>query len=298
MLPEEQYRDLTARRRGRRRKTLTALQQTALRVLRERHPRWGLPRFRQVIPGLPKNSAAAYLRRLQRVDAKVQRRRWDRLSWPVPGAVWAIDGTWLDRAIAPLGRRALIVTELHSRRTLCLQSVPGERAEAVEQVLTALIERHGAPLVLKLDNGSAFISRSLASFCRRHGITLLHSPVRRPRWNGTCEVSARWAKERAYAAAQARGAVADLTQADLDAAVTFTGTMPCIDDALRERFRDVLAEQLAIAAAERGLAIACISQDHVRRSLRRVAVKRALLICHILTIEGRGYHQWLPRHTA
>ena len=61
---------------------------------------------------------------------------------------------------------------------------------------------------------------------------------------------------------------------------------------------NMLAEQFAIAAAERGLVIARVSRDHVRRSLGRVAAKRALLICHILNIEGRGYPQWLPRHTA
>jgi len=42
---------------------------------------------------------------------------------------------------------------------------------------------------------------------------------------------------------------------------------------------------------------ACISRqrnlrDHVRRSLGRVAARRALQACHILTIEGRGYRQW------
>ena len=164
--------------------------------------------------------------------------------------------------------------------------------------MAELIERHGAPLVLKLDNGSAFIARRFAAFCRTHGITLMHSPVRCPRWNGTCEVSARWAKDRTEAAWRARGGRGDLLQADLDAAVTCVGTIPRIADATRERFRDVLAEQLAAVAAERGLVIALVSRDHVRRSLGRVAIRRALQLCHILKIEGRGYHQWLPRHTA
>lgn len=295
----EQYRDLAPQQcRGRRRRPLSTLQQTALRVLHERHPAWGLPQLRRVIPGLPKNSAAAYLRRLDRVIAKQRRRRLGWVSWPVPGSVWAIDGTWLDRPVPPLGRRALIVTELHGRKTLCLRAVAGERAEIVEQVLAELVERHGAPLVLKLDNGSAFIARRFAAFCRSHGITLLHSPVRCPRWNGTCEVSARWAKRRAEAAWRARGGRGAMTQADLDAAVTFVGAMPRIDDATRECFRDAVAEQLAAVAAERGLVIALVSRDDVRRSLGRVAVRRALQLCHILKIEGRGYHQWLPRHTA
>ena len=167
------------------------------------------------------------------------------LRWLVPGAVWAIDGTWLDQPVAPLGRRALVVVELHSRKTLCVESVPGERAGAVIACLRRLIEKHGAPLVLKADNGSAFIAKCLARFCGSHGITLMHSPVRRPRWNGTCEVSGRWAKRRAVAAAALRGASGGLCQADLDCAVTFCGIMPRIDDALRERFLATVAQQLA-----------------------------------------------------
>jgi hypothetical protein len=257
-----------------------------------------LHRLRRVIPGLPRNSAAAYLRRLHRIEARQRRRHGDRLLWRVPGAVWAIDGTWLDMPVPPLGRRALVVVEMHSRTTLCLRSVAGERAAAVEQVLADLIAQHGAPLVLKLDNGSAFTARRLRHFCWQHGITLLHSPIRQPRYNGTCEVSGRWAKRRAMAAWRARGGVGPLTQADLDAAVTFVGDMLRIDDAQREQFRGVVAEQLAIAAAERGLVIARVSRDHVRRSLVRVAVQRALQLCHILTIEGRRFHQWFPPYVA
>jgi hypothetical protein len=75
-------------------------------------------------------------------------------------------------------------------------------------------------------------------------------------------------------------------------------TIAALDCALRERFRDVIAGWLSIAAAERGLALVCISKDCVRRSIGRVAAQRALQLCHILTIKGRGYHPWLPRHSA
>lgn len=299
MLTAEQYRDLSPwRQRGRRRKVLTPLMRNAIRVLRERHPAWTLRQLREVIPGLPRNSAAAYLRRLDRIEARQQRRQWDQVTWRVPGAVWAIDGTWLDRPVPPLGRRALVVVEMHSRKTLCLRSVTGECASEVERVLGALFARHGAPLVLKLDNGSGFIARRLRDFCRWRGVTLLHSPVRRPRWNGCCEASVRWAKARAEAAWRQRGARGDHVPADLDAATSFVGPMQPVDDELRRRFRDTVAEQLAIAAAERGLVIARVSQDHVRRSIGRVAVRRALQLCHILSIEGRRYHQWFPPSAA
>ena len=299
MLPDEQYRDLLPKRRqGRKRAQLTPLMRNAIRVLRERYPKWRLRQLRAVIPGLPRNSAAAYLRRLERIESRQQRRLWDRVTWRVPGAVWAIDGTWLDRNVPPLGRRALVVVELQGAKTLCLGSVVGERAEEVERVLAGLFARHGAPLVLKLDNGPGFVARRLRGFCRRYRVTLLHSPVRQPRWNGCCEASVRWAKDRTEAAWRRRGGQGDYVPADLDAATTFVGPMQQVDDELRERFLDTVAEQLAIAAAERGLVIARVSADHVRRSIGRVAVRRALLLCHILSIEGRRYHQWFRPSAA
>lgn len=262
-----------------------------------KHPRIGLPGLRGAIQGLPKNSAAAFLKRLKRVRGRQRRRYCSVLHWLVQGAVWAIDGTWFDRPVDGHGRRALVVVELHSRRTLCVQAVPGERAAAAITCLRRLIALHGAPLVLKADNGSAFVANCVARFCRRHGITLMHSPVRRPRWNGTCEVSGRWAKHRAEAHAQARGAAA-LCQLDLDAAVTFIDSMPRIDDELRHRFLGVVAEQMVVVAAEQGLAVYDGLRDHHRRSLGRVAAQRALQLCHILTITGREYPQWLPASVA
>jgi transposase InsO family protein len=254
--------------------------------------------LRQAIAELPRNTTAAYVRRLRRVHRCRLRRRWRTLHWRVPGTVWAIDGTWFDQPVLPLGRRALIVVELESRQTLCVESVSGERATAVVACLERLIAMHGAPLVLKADNGSAFVSERVAELCARHGITLMHSPIRRPRWNGTCEVSGRWAKHRAHAAAGLRGSPDQLCQADLDCAVTFTGAMPRIDDALRLHFRAVVAQQLAAVVAERGLVMHDRTHDHVHRSLARVAVQRALQLCHILTIEGREYRRSFPAPAA
>ncbi len=268
----------------------------ALLALHRAHPDWNLPKLRKALPGLPRNSAAAYLRRYERLRRK-RRRRQHRVLWKVPGTGWAIDGTWLERCVDGSGRRALIVVELHSKKTLALESVSGERVGEVERVLAALIQKHGAPLVLKLDNGSAFISLRIAVFCALRGITLMHSPPRRPTYNGTCEVSGRWAKRRAQAAADLRGD-GTLTQADLDRAVTYTGVLPKVDEALRRGFLAMVAQELAVVATERGVALDDALRNHVRRSLGRVAARRALQACHILTIEGRGYHQWLLPSTA
>ncbi len=276
---------------------LSVVQRLQIVQLLRKHPKWGVPRLRRWIPDLPRNAAAAYVHRAKVVLARRRRRNWRRLIWHVPGAVWAIDGTWMDRPVDGRSRRALIVVELHSRDVLALQAVPGERASAVIALLRRRIEQHGAPLVLKADNGSAFIAACVARFSRRHGIALMHSPVRRPRWNGTCEVSGRWAKRNALAAMERRGSIT-LSQCDLDAAVGVAAPPTHVSCELRAHFLAVLVLQLSAVAAERGLALTSPPRDHVRRSLERVAAQRALQLCHILTIEGREYRQWLPASAA
>jgi Integrase core domain len=285
------------RRRGRKPALLSPVQRLQIVQLLKKHPSWGVPRLRQQIPDLPRNAAAAFVRALKAALARSSRRKWQRLVWHVPGAVWAIDGTWMDQPVDGSSRRALIVVDVHGRKVLALEPVPGERASAVIPLLRRLVEQHGPPLVLKADNGSAFIAACVARFCHSHGITLMHSPVRRPRWNGTCEVSGRWAKARAMAAAVRRGS-ATLSRCDLDAAVTVAGQLPAVPDDLRRRFRAVYEHQVLRVAAERGLAFNASLQDHVRRSLERVAAQRALLECHILTIEGREFPQCLPARCA
>ena len=283
----EDYRSQSGR--GRRRQMLTPEQRQAIaRYLRWR-PRMAVRELRRHIPGLPRNSALAYVRRWRRVRRKRRRRRLQRLGRSVHGAVWAIDGTWFAVPVESLGRRALVVVELHTKGVLALRAVPGEKVREVVSCLRDLVAQHGAPLVLKLDNGPGFIAHELACFCREHGITLLFSPARRPSYNGTCEVSVRWSKARAFAAAAARGEPGRLLRADLESAVTYQGMMPRIDLEQRERFLAAVNAQRRCVAAEWGLARDGELAEDTRRSLERVAVQRALEICHILTIEGRAF---------
>jgi transposase InsO family protein len=53
--------------------------------------------------------------------------------------------------------------------------------------LGMLFVRHGAPLVLKADNGSAFIAEATKDFLSPVGVNLLFSPPHTPRYNGSIE---------------------------------------------------------------------------------------------------------------
>ena len=64
--------------------------------------------------------------------------------------------------------------------------------------LRSLFAAHGAPLVLKSDNGSHFICGSVRALCLRWGVQLLLSPVRTPSYNGACESGIGWIKTRTH----------------------------------------------------------------------------------------------------
>lgn len=74
--------------------------------------------------------------------------------------------------------------------------------------------------------------------------------------------------------------------------------MSVVDGDLRESFLETVEEQLGAALAERGLAGETGLGDHAESSLRRVAIRRALELCHMLTIEGRPFRWCFPRRGA
>jgi len=88
-------------------------------------------------------------------------------------------------------RTILSVRDLGSGTQLSWQSQRGQTALEVARVLEDLFDLHGAPVVLKSDNGSAFISEQVLEVCKRWGVKLLFSPPRLPSYNGAVESAIR-----------------------------------------------------------------------------------------------------------
>jgi hypothetical protein len=107
-----------------------------------------------------------------------------------------------------------------------------------------------------------------------------------------------WTEGRALAAARLRGAPGRLCQADSDTAVTSTGFMPQIDAVFRHRLQQLVAEQLAIVAAERGLAIDSATKDHAAARWHAWPSGEFSNSATSLTIEGREYRRCLPAAAA
>lgn len=125
------------------------------------------------------------------------RRRWRAeharllhvLHWQRPGSVWAMDFAEAPCAIDGVEEYLLAVRDLASGQQLLWQPVAAPTAEVVLAELPWLFTQHGAPLVLKTDNGSAFIADALRWYLDRCGVGQLFSPPRTPAYNGSIEAS-------------------------------------------------------------------------------------------------------------
>lgn len=109
------------------------------------------------------------------------------LRWNTPGAVWAIDYSLADHPIDGIYPFLLVVRDLASGCVLAALPCPDATARHAVGLIASLIAQHGAPLVLKSDNGSHFINHALRDLLYRHRITCLVSPTYYPRYNGACE---------------------------------------------------------------------------------------------------------------
>src|SRR5437867_4281218 len=127
---------------------------------------------------------------LERCRSVYRRRsRWliHTLRWTRPGTVWATDFTEPPAPIDGLYRRLLLVRDLASGQQLVALPCDGERVVLVVAALRFLFKLNGAPLVLKMDNGSAFISAAVDRLLQKHGVFALFSPPGTPSYNGSVE---------------------------------------------------------------------------------------------------------------
>jgi hypothetical protein len=92
------------------------------------------------------------------------------------------------------GCPALCLRDLTTGKVLQAGLAPDMQAGHVVEVLKALFEEHGAPLMLKCDNGSAFRSEAVCALLDAWGVLQLFSPPQCPTYNGSVESSIRWLK--------------------------------------------------------------------------------------------------------
>lgn len=124
---------------------------------------------------------------------RMWRRRYSqngfRLIWQRPGAVWAMDFSEAKHPIDGQFPQLLPVRDLASHQQLAWQPARGATAEETRAVLRQLFAEHGAPLVMKNDNGSSFTAEVIDELLTTHEVVQLFSPPYTPQYNGALERS-------------------------------------------------------------------------------------------------------------
>lgn len=90
------------------------------------------------------------------------------LASEAPNEVWCLDFCF-DACLNGTKLKALGVVDEFTRECLALEAATSFKSLKVQSVLKALFESRGAPKFLRSDNGSEFISRSLAVFLSQSG---------------------------------------------------------------------------------------------------------------------------------
>jgi hypothetical protein len=158
-----------------------------LDFLDEIGPGVGLPTLQACFPALPRAELHDLLGRYRRVWQTRYHGTMHVLEWTEPGSVWAVDFAEAPSAIDGTWPYLLAVRDLASGQQLLWLPVGDETAATALRELELLWTRWGAPLVLKADNGSAFVAASLKRLACVWGVHLLYSPPWRPSYNGAVE---------------------------------------------------------------------------------------------------------------
>lgn len=187
-------------------------------VLEETGPRLGVPALEACFPETPR-CVLSYLVQTYRQQFRTEHRQvLESLHWQRTGAVWAIDHSQPPQPIDGCYEQIVAVRDLASGQQLAWTAVHGATTSEALVVLESLVHAHGPPLVLKSDNGSAFVSAEFTAWLTRWQIVPLLSPVRMPRFNGACEAGIGAAKRRTEYLALRQGRADDWSLDDLEAA--------------------------------------------------------------------------------
>lgn len=293
----EQWR-CSGRRRGRGRGRPArcsdrATRQRLLGLLALLGPHVGVPTLQAQLPDMPRREVQDLVRRYRRVWRRRHRQFLRVLHWQRPGTVWAIDFAEPPAPVEGCYPHLLAVRDLASGQQLAWLPVADETAETVAAALQALFREHGAPLVLKSDNGSAFIAEELTAVLAAWGVWQLRSPPEWPQYNGACEAGIGSMKTRTHHQAAAAGRPGEWACDDAEAARRQANETarpwgaggPTPEDAWGQRRPITPEERAAFAATVRQ------AQQQARggtAAIDRAAISQALEKYGLLTFDRRA----------
>ncbi|MDD1633701.1 MAG: hypothetical protein LUP91_16040, partial [Methylococcaceae bacterium] len=146
--------------------------------------------YRQYQTQISRRELAILIATVRRALAQQHQAALCHITWQVPGLVWSLDDTELARSPHQV-LRLHQVQELASRYKF--RPWVGERilGETVAEHLEQLFRQHGAPLVLKRDNGGNLNQHAVDVVLARYLVVPLNSPRQYPPDNGGMERAVR-----------------------------------------------------------------------------------------------------------
>ena len=150
-------------------------------------PDIGIPTLQEFFGSMPRRELDDLARRYRQVHFDGKRVLVHALSWRHAGAVWAMDYTAPPNVIEDGYRTILAVRDLASGKLLLALPAAEDTARTTVDALRALFAEHGAPLVIKSDNGRHFVNAEVEALLATHGVVHLRSPYYTPSYNGSCE---------------------------------------------------------------------------------------------------------------
>lgn len=258
-------------------------------------PGLGLPTLIEQFPDASRGELAELQRRYR--DTYRWRRRGlvHELRWRKPGRVWSADFSEVPEPIDGAWKYLLAVRDLGASEQLEALPVEGLDGRTAREVFETLFQRHGAPLVMKLDNGSAFIAAETKDLFARWGVRVLYSPPRTPEFNGAIEAGIGGLKVRIFWEAARHGRAGQPTCDDVEAARLSGNHMarprglagPSPDQLWQARSSVSEDERAAFLAGyrgheweeriRRGIGTRSAYSHFERASIDRIAIVRALL---------------------
>lgn len=259
---------------------------------------------------IPRRECDRFLDRYRHALAKTQGTTiLNALAWHDPGTVWAMDYTKADAPIDGVYSHILLVRDLASGQQLASLPTVGDTAAPVVACLRQLFAAHGAPLIMKSDNGPHFVAKEVQRLLAEHDVLWLPSPFYTPTYNGACEAGVGAIKTRAHHCAARHDRPEQWTCDDVETArleanrhgrprgkhsiepaIAWERRTP-IDAYDRHHFiAQADASRDAVHAAyraEHGLASDQTLEPTTTLALERQALTRTLLACNLLTIRRR-----------
>ncbi len=244
-------------------------------------------------------------RRYRRAWRRKQRLLVGVLHWTRPGSVWAMDFTEPAAPIDGLFPEILAVRDLGSGYTLAALPSVDEKAGTALGLLQALARVWGPPLVLKVDNGSAFREHDVKAWAASQGVLPLYSPPYVPEYNGSIEAGGGSLKVRAHHQSVRHGRPGEWTCDDVEAARMQgnelgrpwgrRGPTPQeawrgragISDNERAAFLDTYLAHARQERRARELGEHEVLSHEEQSSVDRMAISRALIDHGLLKVRGR-----------